>query len=219
MSASDSLSPDQFFHGTTHVIKDGMVRPANDTPHYPSEYSMGDPGDMSEGDHAFVSRNDENYAWHAAMTFHKNGRRPRVYETGPAADMTPGPWNKEHPDFLKHHDLDEEETGYEPHPDDIKEAMDSHQDEWASKTGFPVRKRIDIMPGSQGTFPTINWNRFRDPASSYRFSGYELNHPTDRQISDGTRWREDLEGKATQKVIHEDDNKPKLPPRREATLF
>jgi hypothetical protein len=104
---SAPLNGDQFFHGTTHAIKDKMVRPVNDLDdhHQVSEYSMGDPGDMSEGDHAFAARNDENYAWQAAHIFHPNGLRPRVYEVDPAADMKPGPWNPKHPDFLAHHDL------------------------------------------------------------------------------------------------------------------
>src|SRR6478735_621393 len=84
------------YHGTTSAIKD-RVLPADAVNKNVSPYSMGDPGDMSEGDHAFATK-DEHYAWHAAGTFHKNGRRPRVYEVSPAHDMEPGPWNKDHPD-------------------------------------------------------------------------------------------------------------------------
>lgn len=175
------LNGDQFFHGTTYPITD-MVRPANDTDHHVSEYSMGDPGDMSEGDHAFVSRNNEAYAWHAAHAFHVNGRRPRVYETGPAEDMKPGPWNKEHPDFLAHHELDDPD--YPPSKEDVATAESNHQDEWASKTGFPVRRRIDIMPGRQGTFPEINWNRFKQGGHRTAM-GLEVNHPTSEQVQYG----------------------------------
>jgi hypothetical protein len=185
-----NLNPDQFFHGTTHAIKDGMVRPADDVDKPVSEYSFGDPGDMSEGDHAFAIRNDEKYAWHAATSFHPSARRPRVYETGPAADMKPGPWNKEHPDFLQHHELDdpndpEIEPGSKVHKmvtEMADEAKANHQDEWASKTGFPVRKRIDIMPGRQGTFPDINWNRFK---ANGLYVGPDVNHPTDAVIEHG----------------------------------
>jgi hypothetical protein len=175
---------DQFFHGTTHAIKNGVVLPADKAGKNVSEYSFGDPGDMSEGDHAFVARNDENYAWHAANNFHANTqRRPRVYETGPAPDMKPGPWNKEHPDFLDHHEVGRSEDY--PSPEAFKEVVadtvaSQHQDEWASPTGFPVRKRIDIMPGRQGTFPDISWTRFSDTNTA------TANHPNDAQVRYGT---------------------------------
>jgi hypothetical protein len=170
---------EHFYHGTTSAIKDGMVRPANATDRYVSEHSMGDPGDMSEGDHAFVIRNHENYAWHAANNFHTNGMRPRVYETEPAADMKPGPWNREHPDFEEHHE-------YDPGTMPEEEKARQHQDEWASKTGFKVRQRIDIMPGRQGTFSEFNWNRFKE--GGHRSSmGYDVNHPTDAQVKYGTK--------------------------------
>ena len=183
------LNPQQFFHGTTSPIKDGMVRPANDVDKSVSEYSMGDPGDMSEGDHAFVTR-DENYAWNAAGTFHRNGMRPRVYETGPAPDMKPGPWNKDHPDILKHLELDDDSNHFGPRDKWTTEQVDRlHQPEYASKTGFPVRQRIDIMPGHQGTFPEINWNRFKE--GGHRSQGlYETNHPEDNQVRYGMNWNE-----------------------------
>lgn len=185
-----NLNPDQFFHGTTHNISDGMVRPADHVDKPVSEYSFGDPGDMSQGDHAFVSRNDENYAWHAAATFHSSIRRPRVYETGPAADMKPGPWNKEHPDFLEHHELDDP-SDPEIEPGSIRhkyanslvdQAKATHQDEWASKTGFPVKRRIDIMPGRQGTFPQVSWDRFQ---TSGPRGGFGASHPSDDQVKYG----------------------------------
>lgn len=183
------------YHGTTHVIRDGVVRPADAVDKNVSEYSMGDPGDMSEGDHAFATK-DENYAWNAAGTFHKNGRRPRVYETEPAHDMVPGPWNKEHPDFLMHHGLDDPNDYHvAPGSEDeethayAKEAAENartelHQPEYASKTGFPVRSRLDIMPGHQGTFPTVNWNRFK-PADTSPAYGPDANHPSDEAIEYG----------------------------------
>ena len=182
---------EQFYHGTTHNITDGVVRPANDADKNISEYSFGDPGDMSEGDHAFAIRNDEHYAWHAAGAFHKNGRRPRVYEVEPAADMKPGPWNKEHPDFLEHLELDNP-AHFDPKDDPqwhaaiTQEAEQArrkqHQDEWASQTGFKVKRRIDIMPGHQGTFPTENWNKYKADGPRY---GPDANHPNDMQIKEG----------------------------------
>ena len=180
------LNQDQFFHGTVHAIKGGTVLPANAADKNVSEYSMGDPGDMSEGDHAFAVRNDENYAWHAANTFHPSLRRSRVYEVDAPADMKPGPWNKEHPDFLAHHELDVDESWLEhpanrrAHEDEVSQARAKHQDEWASQSGFPVKKRIDIMPGRQGTFPGVSWGRF-----SERPVDQHTNHPTDSQVRYG----------------------------------
>ena len=185
-----NLNPDQFFHGTTHAI-DGMVRPADAAGTDVSEYSFGDPGDMSEGDHAFAIRNSEGYAWHAAHTFHSNGRRPRVYEVEPAKDMKPGPWNKDHPNFLEHHGLDDPDSMDMSGDDsrfvsgmkeDIADARANHQDEWASKTGFPVKKRIDTMPGRQGTFPSVNWHRFQ---TSGPYGGTGPSHPDDDQVRYG----------------------------------
>ena len=197
-----NLSHDQFFHGTSHNIKGGKVLPANDAPDHVevSDHSMGDPGDMSEGDHAFAIRNNEGYAWAAARTFHPSGRA-RVYEVEPAPDMKPGPWNKEHPDFLKHHEVDiPEGVPYdkETHEQEVKNAQAQHQDEWASPTGFKVRKRIDIMPNRQGTFPQVNWNRY-----SKGFG--DANHPTNQQVVEGTHWNDNLE-KAHQmnKAVDED---------------
>lgn len=126
---------------------------------------------MSEGDHAFAVRGNEEYAWHAANTFHKNGRRPRVYEVEPVADdLKPGPWNMEHPDHSYH-------AGYDPTDEgvlaDVRE--NEHLDEWGSKTGFKVTGRIDIMPGRQGTFPSVNWNRFKN---THPAAGPDANHPS-----------------------------------------
>lgn len=168
----------RFYHGTTANITD-VVRPAHDVGKNVSEHSLGDPGDMSEGSHAFASRNDENYAWHAAETFHKNGRRPRVYEVEEAQDKEPGPWNDLHPNFYHHAD----EAGYDTSdPDDPP----SSQDEWGSRTGWKVKNRIDIKPGHQGTFPQVNWNRFKDPmrygGPSY---GMDANHPSDEHVAYG----------------------------------
>lgn len=184
------------YHGTTANIPD-VVQPANAVDQHVSEYSMGDPGDMSEGDHAFATH-DEHYAWRAAQTFHRNGRRPRVYEVNPAPDMKPGPWNKDHPDFLYHHELDDpDDYDVVPGSDDeqmhemTKELAEKartnlHQPEYGSPTGFPVRKRIDIMPGHQGTFPQVNWNRYKDPVKyggpSY---GVDANHPNDEHVEHG----------------------------------
>ncbi len=180
-----NLNPEQFYHGTTNVIKDGMVRPAYDVDRNPSEYSMGDPGDMSEGDHAFVTK-DENYAWHAAITYHPSRRRARVYETGPADDMKPGPWNKDHPDFLHHVEYgDPKEFPPHEHPEAYAEALKEHQPEYASKTGFPVRNRIDIMPGRQGTFPNLTWEPFKGERA---LRGNQLaNHPSDDSVRYGMR--------------------------------
>lgn len=176
------LSPDQFFHGTTHNIADGMVRPADHADKNVSEYSFGDPGNMSEGDHAFVIRNHEDYAWHAANTFHPSLRRSRVYEVGAADDMKPGPWNKEHPNYASHHWGEESVPNSQMDKEEVEAALreGQHQDEWGSKTGFPVKKRIDIMPGQQGTFPGISWGRFSE--HPYHQG---INHPSNEAVRYG----------------------------------
>lgn len=174
---NQNLSGDQFFHGTTANIKDA-VRPAWDVGKEPSDHSLGDHGDMSEGDHAFAVRNDENHAWMAAHQFHRNGRRPRVYEVEPAKDMTPGPWHMDHPEHA-------DALGYErDDPEVLKEIRETdHIDEYGSKTGWPVKRRIDIMPGQQGTFPQVNWNRFKN--TGHAAFGPDVNHPNDNEIAIG----------------------------------
>ncbi len=176
----------KFYHGTTANVQD-KVLPAQAVNKNASEHSMGDPGDMSEGDHAFAIKNDENYAWHAAGAFHKNGRRPRVYEVDPAPDMVPGPHHVDHPDFLHNHDLDDPKDVKDPLWHKIaKDAVrDNSQDEYGSRSGFPVKKRIDIMPGRQGTFPEVNWNRFKDPEQVRPSWGPDANHPNDEQVKYG----------------------------------
>jgi hypothetical protein len=211
------LNPDQFFHGTTHQIRGGMVRPADDVDKNVSEYSFGDPGDMSEGDHAFAIRNHEIYAWHAAHQFHPNGRRPRVYEVEPAADMKPGPWNKDHPNFLEHHELDMPEGmdyDREYHAREVAKAQANHQDEWASPTGFKVKKRIDIMPGRQGTFPGENWNKYKGGGP---YGGPDSNHPTDAQVKYGTNLQSHPEEAASlnQAQFWDHDWKTDPPPHSE----
>jgi hypothetical protein len=182
-----NLNPDQFFHGTTHDITDGMVRPADAVNKPVSEYSFGDPGDMSQGDHAFASRNDEQYAWHAAQSFHPGQGRARVYQVAPAKDMVPGPWNKDHPDFLHHVGYGDPKE-YPPHenPEAHQEALNDHQDEWASKTGWPVTGRIDTKPGRQGTFPQVNWNEFSK--STVVNAHMDANHPNDDQRVEGMHY-------------------------------
>lgn len=176
-----SLNPQQFFHGTTHAIKDTHVRPGWDVDKDPSEYSMGDPGDMSEGDHAFVSE-DEHHAWRIANTVRQGPGRPRVYSTGDAPDKKPGPWNPQHPNFLEHAELDHPDPQYAPTKDQIhEEIMTASLPEWGSKTGFPVRERIDIMPGHQGTFPNINWKRY-----SEGITNASANHPNDTMVQYGS---------------------------------
>lgn len=204
----------QYFHGTTHAIKDGLVRPGDDADKHVSEYSMGDPGDLSEGDHAFVSEH-ENYAWHAADNFHPSMRRARVYETGPAPDMKPGPWNKAHPDFLVHHEADVDADWLDQHPRnraeheaEVAKLQADHQPEWASQSGFPVKNRIDIKPGRQGTFPDIAWGRFSEQPYSQ-----DMNHPTDLQVKYGTRaGRENTEVDALARVHEQALNETQFSP-------
>lgn len=162
---------DQFFHGTTHDVGE-RVLPASKAGVPVSGYTEGDPGNLSGGDHAFAVRNDEDYAWRAALRFHSNGQRPRVYKVEPADDMKPGPWNKEHRDFYQH--VSERMN--------VSDPSALHQDEWASRTGFKVTGQHDIAPGHQGTFPSLNWNQFKRNGPKV---GPDANHPSDSLIKWG----------------------------------
>jgi hypothetical protein len=194
-----NLNPDQFFHGTAHDIQGDTILPADKAGKEVSEHSLGDPGTMSEGSHAFAIRNWEGYAWHAAKTFHDNSQhRARVYEVEPAKDMEPGPWHKDHPDFIKTNELDVDEDWLK-HPKnreawekDVAKAKSNHQDEYGSRTGFKIKQRHDIMPGHQGTFPEINWHHHK--LSGAR--GTDPNHPSDEQVRYGVHGHESAQHKA-----------------------
>lgn len=75
-----------------------------------------------------------------------------------------------------------------PHPEQEKGAFHS-EDGFGGIKGemiaphYDVAERIDIKPGRQGTFPSINWNQFGAPKKN--FGGDVLNHPSDSDISDG----------------------------------
>lgn len=171
-----TLSPQQFpqwFHGTRHDIEGGWVEPADKVGKQVSEASLGDPGGLSGGNHAFAVRGDEGYAWHAAQEFHNQQiGRARVYEVHPTRDRYPGPWNPEHRDFREN----VRARGYDPD--------EAGQDEWASPTGWKVKSRIDIKPGHQGTFPQVDWEKHAVRLWTLP-RRTDFNHPTDETIAMG----------------------------------
>lgn len=84
------------------------------------------------------------------------------------------------------------------HVHDERIGRDLGDDEVVSPTGFPIKRRIDIMPGRQGTFPQINWidhahpvgRDIWDPEKRKAWDAVDssnVNHPNDDQIAYGHR--------------------------------
>lgn len=157
-----NLQPQQYFHGTRGDFS--MVLPPNKTglPQGSMTHADQNEDGIDRRDMAFVMTHEpsthpgysyetpdkaEDYAWNMALEQDAGSeRRPKVYTVKPAADMEPGPYNR----------------------------GDGTFPEYVSKTGFEVTGQSDIRPGHQGTFPQVNWNDYRSPAS---FSRHDLNHP------------------------------------------
>ena len=90
---------------------------------------------------------DEHTAWSFAA-WNAPSARQRVYEVTPSKDAR-----------LLH--------------SDGKEHFGAREDEVVA-SHFKVRKRIDIMPGRQGTFPEVNWSKYSHVDEGMR---PEINHP------------------------------------------
>ena len=87
---------------------------------------------------------------------------------------------------------------------EVEHAADEHpgkdlgKDEVVSQIGFPIKRRIDTMPGRQGTFPQINWWDHTHPVGKdiwdpkkyqawEHVDSAEVNHPSDDEITYGHR--------------------------------
>lgn len=149
---------EQFFHGTRYDIRH-TVLPGGRAPHRNWF------GEDNPHGKAFATT-DEDIAWDYAKGAEGNWdkRRTRVYEVAPSAKREPGTWNKQHPG---HSGLDRE---------DMKEWM---------APSWKVRRRIDIKPGHQGTFPQLNWNQFASHEGPNKVQQGDVNHPTPRQVESG----------------------------------
>jgi hypothetical protein len=162
---------ESFFHGTASNISDA-VRPGVQVGRSIWGRTGASQGQASE-EHAFAT-SDEDEAWEFAKVAHQiqhskhevlgDGPAPeraRVYTVAPHPEMRPGVHHPIHP---KH-----DESFGELH-------------EYVAPE-FKVTGRLDIAPGHQGTFPTINWRQF----AHHDLSG-DPNHPTPEEVAGGMRF-------------------------------
>lgn len=104
------------------------------------------------------------------------------------------------------------------HVPDEREGRDLGDDEVVSPTGFPIKRRIDTMPGRQGTFPQINWADQIDT----RVPGHDalwsdnVNHPNDDEIANGHRSPNPNSEERMRKHL---DSLPPGPDPHQGTLF
>lgn len=153
---------EQFFHGTHHDVVGGSVLPGGEVGKNHLHDPYREPHENTEADqqastHAFVS-NHEEQAWDWAYR---------------------GAWAQ--PERLAG---EGRAHVYEVHPPKDLEKGLYHEDigEYKSRSGFPVKRRIDTMPGFQGTFPNLNWNQFKHVEAE---PTDDVNHPLDREIEIG----------------------------------
>lgn len=84
------------------------------------------------------------------------------------------------------------------HAHDERPGKDLGEDEVVSPTGFGIKRRVDIMPGRQGTFPQVNWWDHahpigkdiwdREKSRAWEFvDSAQINHPSDHEIEHGHR--------------------------------
>jgi hypothetical protein len=153
---------ESFFHGTTNDIVGGVVRPGQEVGHSNFGETGSWAGQPSKA-HAFATTS-EDVAWHFAHDV--NDYQTEDYYTGRKADMpdrarvyTVAP----HPEMKRGHYHDQFQEYVAPH--------------------YNVTGRIDIKPGHQGTFPTINWRQFQ----RYATEG-DVNHPSPEQVAHGMNY-------------------------------
>jgi hypothetical protein len=188
-----------FYHGTTHDIGVGhYVVPARESGKKNYKGTMGYGGQQS-GRHAHATtREDEAWDFATRKVSHSTDQarrqdsptpqdqRARVYEVAPHPMMRKGIY---HPD----------------HPRNRKDVTPVH--EWLAPK-YKVTAVHDIMPGRQGTIPTVNWNQF----SSVKSMMSDANHPTDEEVEHGHSFYQSTAFWEK----HEQQNAPK-PKRTEVT--
>lgn len=186
----------QFFHGTTHDIAGGVIRPANKLPDGKGMWgSMGHSGQRSD-EHAFATT-DESIAWQFGSQSGISARAKRAQvvkaneNQGYEADLGIPPAYRQ--------------DGVQPVPEVGRVRVHTVAPNPRMKPGVYNRAHpnfrsdqvdlkefvapsfrstgvIDTMPGRQGTFPNINWNQFASSKVDY---AQDANHPDDESISDG----------------------------------
>lgn len=157
-----ALNPDQFlFHGTAMNVEGDKLLPAS--VHGKGSYwgaTGGDARGEAAQDHAWAHP-DENKAWQFA--------HDRVIHTSNTED-----WNPRARVYAVHQN-EQQSPGHDASiPGEVKAPH------------FDVAKRIDIMPGRQGTFPEINWNHHVVHTGLFT-DDEDANHPTNLSIQFGHR--------------------------------
>jgi hypothetical protein len=155
MDDNENLQPKQFFHGSDREIKGTHILPAEKIKEEGNYPGMHTAGGRPVGAQAFATTN-ENVAWNFAG--HGRGRQ-RVYQVSDDTGTRDlGLYNVEHPDH------------YGSGRSDLAEHI---ANQWK------IEKRLDIMPGHQGTFP-INWAQFK-PGMHWG----DVNHPKPQDVEQG----------------------------------
>lgn len=167
--SAEALQPAQFpqrlFHGSVSELRGDHLQPGG---------GLGASGGQDEWKHLGQSKNDyvsaserENTAWDFA---HKasgqllgNTPRPRVYEVEPNAQTKMGVEHADSPHMRRAWD---EDWYRKPQP----------AAEWVSPQ-FKVTAQHDTRPGSQGTFPSIDWRKHVDPRKKNASGALWANHP------------------------------------------
>lgn len=160
----------QFYHGTTHDVRPGdYIVPANQSGN--SQWGNHGYGSQKSSEHAFATTK-EDIGWSFAESAGRLGRSKAVLGYGPPVDrvrlhtvapnpqMRPGVFNSAHP-------------SHDPAQGDLHE--------WVAPK-FRSTGTVDIMPGHQGTFPSLNWNQFSRPRMD---PSQDANHPYDSEIIGG----------------------------------
>jgi hypothetical protein len=162
-----ALNPKQFdpqfgdglYHGTSKVIHGEHVLPAYRTDHKTVNYGQSNPN-------LAYATEDEDTAWELPASANNRpgtarmAGRIRVHELQPNKSMEPGRYHPDHENF-----------------------SGENLAEWVAPK-FKVTNTLDIKPGQQGTFPSLNWNQFAKQGAPTPFSD-NFNHPDDHEIEHG----------------------------------
>jgi hypothetical protein len=165
---SSSLNPQQFFHGTTHAIQGGVLRPSS--AHGTTNYDYDDFADGEERKASVFVTSHEDAAWAWAQQGENNNGRPRVHSVKPEGPMKVDTAGSGYSD----------EAGYNDKAYMVPraEVTDTH---WIPK---PTRHTGPI----QGSLPPLNWAQHHDihlDPMAYRSDAHSMAH-SDRVEKDRT---------------------------------
>lgn len=161
--ASVRETPGVLYHGTTSALEGDTLTPGRS---YGATGGYQDPHKhLGQSRKDFVSATEsEETAWDfaaksATMSVSMKPDRKRVHVLESHPDTRMGIEHVDHPELQKAY---AEDRWSKPQP----------AGEWVAPS-FKVKETLDIKPGHQGTFPTVNWNQF---APERRV---DANHPGD----------------------------------------